>query len=491
MVLDRRLTIHFANGVMSEILGHTDTPLESGNLDDYLADGSEPFTFEQLAAPPLSGGLREPLVREVVRKTGELRTVRMSGNRFRDSGGEEKIVVQALDITDRLRIEEEKQQLEAQLIHAQKMEAIGTLAGGIAHDFNNLLMGIQGRLSMIRLQSKPDQAHYRHIDPIEKTIYSAAGLTRQLLGFARKGPYEIKPVCLNTLVEESTRMFISTRKEIRLVLRCVPEVWTVRADRGQIEQVMVNLYVNAWQAMPDGGELTIETSNVTLGEDAGRSLGTKPGNYVRITVADTGVGMEPEIMERIFEPFFTTKGMGIGTGLGLASAYGIVKNHKGVITVDSQKGKGTTFTVYLPADTSTAVSTPGRSTAAETPKKGRGRILVVDDEQEFIATAELMLAELGYEVISARSGEEALETYRENRDRLDLVTLDMIMPGMSGKETLEQLKRFDPNVRVLLISGYSRNLQDDELIRRSGGGLLQKPFDLYTLSRKLEELLRG
>ncbi len=401
--------------------------------------------------------------------------------------GEHVILNVARDISRRIEVEKEKKQLESQLIHAQKMEAIGTLAGGVAHDFNNLLMGIQGRLSMIRLQSESDQPHYRHVDQIEKAVTSAANLTKQLLGFARKGKYEIRPTCINTLVEDSTRMFIRTRKEVNLALETQDDLWTANADRGQIEQVLINLYVNAWQAMSDGGDLIVKTENIQLNEAFCKPFEVDAGDYVVIGVTDTGMGMDPETRERIFEPFFTTKGVGKGTGLGLASAYGIISNHKGFIQVESEKGRGTTFRIYLPASLSEIVKD---AAVPDAPVKGKGTILIVDDEEESIIAEEVMLKELGYSVMHARRGEEAIRLYRENMETLDLITLDMIMPEMSGKEIYSRLKELNSEIRVLLISGYSHNEHVDDIMALGCNGYLQKPFDIHLLSQKINDVMR-
>ena len=374
------------------------------------------------------------------------------------------------------------------MIHAQKMEAIGTLAGGVAHDFNNLLMGMQGRLSMIRMVSESDQPHYRHLDQIEQGINSAADLTKQLLGFARKGKYEIRPTRVNTLVEDSTRLFIRTRKEISLKTDFEQDLWTAKVDRGQIEQVLINFYVNAWQAMPEGGDLVVKTRNIHLDEAFCRSVDACDGDYILITVSDTGIGMDAETMARIFEPFFTTKGVGKGTGLGLASAYGIIRNHKGFIQVESEKGNGSTFKIYLPASPDESID---ESKQRETLQKGRGTILVVDDEKESIDAAEVMLRTLGYDVMHAQGGDEAIKLYRENMDSLDLITLDAIMPEMSGKEVYRRLKELNPEIRVLLVSGYGQNNQVEEIMSLGCNGFLQKPYDIHLLSRKINEAITG
>ena len=403
--------------------------------------------------------------------------------------GKNVILNVARDISQRIEAEEEKKRLEAQLTHAQKMEAIGTLAGGVAHDFNNLLMGIQGYLSLMRLDTSPDHPHDKYLQGIEENVGSAANLTEQLLGFARKGKFIPRPTNLNDIVEKSTRMFMRTRKEITVVKRTEEKIWNIDIDRGQIEQVLINLYLNAWHAMPDGGDLFVQTENVVLSNEYCQPYELPGGPYVKIAVTDTGIGMNKKTMNRIFEPFFTTKEVGKGTGLGLAAAYGIIKNHNGIIRVYSEKGHGTTFNIYLPA-----VSEAEEVSAEEIKTdmlRGTETILLVDDEERPIMVEELMLKELGYGVVTARSGREAIEQYRNHKNIFDLVTLDMIMPEMSGKETYERLKEVDPDVKVLLVSGYSMNQQVKELLDMGCNGFIQKPFDILQFSQKIREVLRA
>ncbi|MRR12565.1 PAS domain-containing sensor histidine kinase, partial [bacterium] len=316
-------------------------------------------------------------------------------------------------------------QLEAQLLQAQKMEAIGTLAGGIAHDFNNLLMGIQGHVSLLLMDMTNEHPHSAHLTGIENMIRSGATLTRQLLGFARGGKYEVKPTDLNDLIRKSSEMFGRTKKEIKITRREQESTWVVDADRGQIEQVFLNMYVNAWQAMPGGGELTLSTENVILDESFVKPHKMQPGRYVKISVTDTGIGMDEATRQRVFEPFFTTKGRGRGTGLGLASAYGIVKNHGGIITLYSERGTGTTFNIYLPVSASATVADASLERQV---MKGTETILIVDDEDIVLDVGVEVLKTLGYRVLSARSGPEAIEIYRQKTGEIDMVILDMIMP---------------------------------------------------------------
>ncbi len=399
----------------------------------------------------------------------------------------------ARDITDRKR-------LEAQLLQAQKMEAIGTLAGGIAHDFNNLLMGIQGHTSLMFLDIDSDHPNFEHIKGVEDLVKRGSDLTRQLLGFARGGKYEVRPTDINELIEKSFEMFGRTKKEIRVHRKYQKDIWTVEVDRGQIEQVLLNLYVNAWQAMPGGGDLYLQTENVRLDEKYVSPFGAKPGNYVEVSVTDTGVGMDEKTQQRIFEPFFTTKEMGRGTGLGLASAYGIINNHGGIINICSEKGRGTTFTIYLPAvEAVVSLRPPAADYASEGEQRpeagekeiqqGHETILLVDDEDMIIDVGQDMLRAAGYEVLLARNGKEAIEVYEKNKDKVALVILDMIMPDMGGGEAYDRMKEINPDIKVLLSSGYSINGQASEILDRGCDGFIQKPFNMSQVSQRIREIL--
>jgi PAS domain S-box-containing protein len=381
----------------------------------------------------------------------------------------------------------ERKHLEAQLQHSQRMEAIGTLAGGIAHDFNNVLMGIQGHTSLMLLRMDSDHRHFGHVQGIENMVQRGADLTRQLLGFARGGKYEVKPTDLNELVENSSEMFGRTRKEIRIHTEYEKDLWPVEVDQAQIEQVLLNLYVNAWQAMPDGGDLYVETNNGVLDENYTRPFAVQSGDYVRISVTDTGVGMDQATQERIFDPFFTTKEIARGTGLGLSSAYGIIKNHGGIINVSSEMGKGTTFNIYLPASKK-EVTTKDKWLAEEI-LKGTGTILLVDDEEVVVDVGGEMLKEMGYTVLTARSGKEAVEVYTKHKEEIHIVVLDMIMPDMGGGEAYDTMKELNPKVKVLLSSGYSINGQATEILNRGCNGFIQKPFSMKELSGRIREIL--
>ena len=393
--------------------------------------------------------------------------------------GKTFIITTFLDMTERKR-------LESQLQQAYKMEAIGTLAGGIAHDFNNLLMGILGSTSLMLFNIKSNHPHYESLKNIEKHVQSGAKLTKQLLGIARGGKYEVKPTDLNKLLEKTSEMFTRTSKDIRVYIKYQTDIWPVEVDQSQIEQVLLNLYVNAWQAMPNGGDLYLQSENVFLDEDDVRLLSLKPGKCVRLSITDTGVGMDEATTQRIFDPFFTTKEMGRGTGLGLASVYGIIKNHDGIIDVYSKKGEGTTFTIYLPASDKQIIEE--KETSREV-LKGVEMVLLVDDEDSIVDVGEEILHMTGYQVLAARSGKEAINIYQKNQATIDIVILDMIMPEMGGEETYDTLKEINPKVKVLLSSGYSIDGKAKEILEKGCDGFIQKPFTVEELSQKIREIL--
>jgi PAS domain S-box-containing protein len=487
-ILDREGKVLEANEAAYDRLGYSAEEFFELNISDIMPEDDAGLIIQRLGKNNQQDHPSKMTIETThIKMGGDLIPVEIR-SRAIFYRGRSVILNVARDISSRLKAEKEKKHLESQLIHSQKMQAVGTLAGGIAHDFNNLLMGMQGYISLMRLQTNQDDPNSEYLQGIETAVSNAANLTSQLLGFARKGKYTLRQTCLNDIVVNSTKMFTRTRKDISAHTKLQDNIWTVTVDPGQIEQVLINLYLNAWHAMPDGGSLYIQTENVSLSDDYCRPFEVPGGNYVKISVTDTGVGISDEIIERIFEPFFTTKDVGKGTGLGLASAYGIIKNHNGIIRVYSEQYHGTTFNIYLPASEAGEV----KDTQADIELiKGKESILLVDDEEATMQVEKLMLTQLGYTVFPARSGREAVDLYRKNAAALDLVALDVIMPGMSGRDTYNELKKIDPEVKVLLVSGYSLNKQIEELMDLGCYGFIQKPFDIVQLSQKIREVLES
>ncbi|MCX5833583.1 MAG: response regulator [Deltaproteobacteria bacterium] len=389
------------------------------------------------------------------------------------------VIVVFDDVTDR-------QRMEAQLQHAQKMEAIGTLAGGIAHDFNNLLMVIQGNISLMLFDHEPSHPFYERLKGMEKQVQSGSRLTGQLLGYARKGRYEVRPLDLNQMLQEAAETFSRTRKDIVIHYDLDPELHPIEADAGQIEQVLMNLFVNAADAMTGGGDMTLKTGNTSHEAMKNKLYNPKPGHYVLFTITDNGIGMDKNTMERIFEPFFTTKEMGRGTGLGLASAYGIIKGHGGFIDVESDIGRGSTFKIYLPASGKKVIKAVE---VVEPIKKGRETVLLVDDEDSMLEVGQELLKTMGYHVYTARDGSEALEIYDRSKGEIDIVLLDMIMPKMGGGEAFDQMKKINPAVKVLLLSGYSIDGEAAKILDRGCSGFIQKPFNMEELSKTIESIM--
>ena len=378
--------------------------------------------------------------------------------------------------------------LERRFQEAQRMESLGTLAGGIAHDFNNLLMGIQGNVSLIYLDAENDPLFTEKLKNIEDCVDSGSRLTKQLLGFARGGKYVVKPMDMNEILQNSAEMFGRTRKAITIHGDYQADLWTVMADGSQIEQVLMNLFLNAWQAMNGIGDLYLTTRNIVLDETFVKPYEAEPGRYIKISVTDTGIGMDEATMRRIFEPFFTTHEPGRGTGLVLASVFGIVKNHNGLITVKSQVGKGSTFDVYLPgSELSPEVETP----VVEPIEMGTETILLVDDEEYIIDVARLMLEGLGYSLLTANNGEKAIALYRDNQEKISLVILDMVMPDMDGEDVYRHLLDIRPDVKVLFASGYYVVEQAQSLLMAGSSDFLQKPFNMHQLSTKIRAMLDG
>jgi CheY-like chemotaxis protein len=373
------------------------------------------------------------------------------------------------------------------------MEAVGRLAGGVAHDFNNILTAVLGYSELLLQRSAPSDPIHRHADEIRKSAERAASLTQQLLAFSRRQPVQLRVLNPNELVADIEKMLRRLVGEnIRMVTVCSPDLGHVRADAGQLQQIIMNLVVNARDAMPDGGTLTLQTANVQFDETYVRAYPEATvGDYVMLAISDTGVGMTAEVKEHLFEPFFTTKGVGGGTGLGLATCYGIVKQSGGHINVYSESGRGTVFRIYLPRVTDTVERTPRHGPQAEIPR-GTETILIVEDEPEVRTLAVLVLRELGYNVIEAANGEEALQLAAvSDQQPIHLMVTDVVMPRMGGPHLAAALTSRHPETKVLFISGYPDETITERGTVPSNLAFLAKPFTPSSLARRIREVLDG
>ncbi|MBU1741086.1 MAG: response regulator, partial [Proteobacteria bacterium] len=385
----------------------------------------------------------------------------------------------------------EQKRMEAQLQHARKMEAVGTLAGGVAHDFNNTLQAISGYVQLLLLKKGADDPDHEYLFAIDQAIRRATGLINQLLTVSRKMESKPEPVDLGQVVAEVSKLLERTiPRMIRIEVDNAGDLGPVNADPTQLEQIILNLGGNARDAMPDGGQLTFTTRNLTITDGPARPHAEiEAGGYVVLEVSDTGHGMDEETVHHIFEPFFTTKGIGRGTGLGLATVYGIVRNHGGHIICDSRVGRGATFTIFLPA-----LADAGRLEAAAPEDVGDIRggsetILLVDDERPILEIGEEILGQYGYSILTASSGEEALEIYGREGPRIDLVILDLSMPGMGGHKCLKELRAVDPRVRVIIATGYSTQSLSGAAIESQARGFISKPYSLFGLLKMVREVL--
>lgn len=471
--------VRFWNPALRQLTGYRAEQLTGLRFADVVFEDDREAFLELMARAEASGGsvTREGL--RLARRSGEHVWVDVNGVVIRwDQDPALLFFVQ--DISER-------RSLQVQLFHAQKMEAVGTLAGGIAHDFNNLLAGILGYVSLLQVGKDPSDPDYGRLQKIENQIHSATGLTRQILGFARGGTYEKKTRDLNQIVEGAVELFGRAQRGLKVVQELQDTGCAVDCDRGQIEQVLANLFANAAQAMPGGGTLTVRTRTREYTEDLTEPFGLAPGRYVEVEVQDTGIGMNEATQARIFEPFFTTRGPGGGTGLGLASTYGIVKNHAGLIRVQSRVGQGSTFTCAFP-QSKAAVAVRERP-RLDGIRQGEGTVLLVDDQQVIRTVGKAMLEMIGYDVLTAGSGTEGVAIFKANPGQIDLVLLDMVMPGMGGGETFHQLRAIDPHIPVILASGYSLEGEVEALLASGCNGFLPKPFSTAQLSEKIAEVL--
>jgi PAS domain S-box-containing protein len=485
--VDLRGNMTFFNSALCRILGYDEKELMEMNNRVYMNKESHRTVFKAFNHVYSTGEKVKAFECPMIRKNGEEFFAEISVSLIR-SRKSRRVGFRGIvrDISERKKAEEEKKRMEAQLQYAMKMESIGTLAGGIAHNFNNLLMAIRGYTELMLYDLPKDHSHYKMLENIDKQVTSGSRLTSQLIGYAREGKYQVRPVSLNQLVRETVDTFAMTRKEIRIQYNLMANLPGIVADQGQIEQVLMNLCVNAADAMPQGGDLYFRTTVESHENIGGDSYEPKAGKYVYLSVSDSGTGIDERILPHIFEPFFTTKDVNRGTGLGLASTYGIVKAHGGYINVTSELGKGSRFHLYFPL---------ARETLSIKDKKtpelihGTETVLFIDDDPALMSLGNDLLGLMGYKAIVAGNGFDALQIYQEKMDSIALVILDMIMPEMSGGEVYDRLKELNPRVKVLLSSGYSIDGQAKDIMDRGCNGFIQKPFDIVAISHKIREIL--
>ncbi len=493
------VTIRWANAAALGIRGETGQPLtgievarHAAHWHTFRPDGT-PYPSEEL---PLSRAVlkgdttrnEEVVIRDA---QGVDRWVSANAAPIRNPDGAISAgIVVFHDITERKRAEEERERLQAQLTQAQKMESVGRLAGGVAHDFNNMLGVILGHIELALEQVGPGEPLHDDLEEVQKAAKRSADLTRQLLAFARKQTIAPRVLNLNATIEGMLKMLRRLiGEDIELAWKPCVDLWPVRQDPSQMDQILANLCVNARDAIAGVGKVTIETDNTTLDEDyCARHAGFTPGDYVLLAVSDTGCGMNAETLSHLFEPFFTTKAIGRGTGLGLATVYGAVRQNYGFINVHSEPGRGTTFEIYLPRHATEAV----RETAEDRPHaaaQGSGTILLVEDEPAILKLTRRVLEGLGYTVLVACTPGEAIRLAREHPGRIDLLFSDVIMPEMNGRDLARNLQSIQPNIRLLFMSGYTADVITQQGVLDPSVDFIQKPFSPRALGVKIREML--
>lgn len=485
---DRRVMI--VNEAFTRMSGHAEADIIGQSLETIFPEETRSDSLRQIEQA-LQDGTRLVEI-PILCKEGGIRVGLWHTSTVYGADDRTPIVVIAAgqDITEHKR-------LDTQFIHEQKMEAIGTLTGGIAHDFNNVLQGISGYTQLLLMKKPANDPDRDYLSHIEELIQVASRLIRQLLIFSRKGGKKIESLDLN---QEITRVM---KPLVRMIPRMISvethlsdDLRRVGADRKQIESVIMNLVSNARDAMPDGGRLVIETKNTTLDDWFCRDhLGATPGEYAMLTVSDNGCGMARETMQHIFEPFYTTGEIGRGTGLGLATVYGIVKDYNGYITCSSEPGRGSVFCVYFPAldvvEAEDALPVAEEPEVAAPVQEQTGTILVVDDEKSIVDIACDILGQYGYTTITAENGEGAIEIYEKERNRIALVLLDIGMPGMGGYRCFQELLRIDPAIKVIITTGYSASDKVEEMLETGAVGFIGKPYRLVDMVEKVKEAIDG
>ena len=479
--VNRHHVIVGCNKTGADMLGYSKEEILGKRFEQMFIGGKQQAVKALLDRSFMDGRGLKDVEEQMTARTDRQLFVNLNSSLVFDSTGRTVTArIVARDITER-------KMMEGAILHAQKIDSIGNLAGGIAHDFNNILSAILGSASIMRRRLTERAKMYKYVDIIETSARRGASLTRQLLTFARKTETFVKPVNINTVIEETLQLFRrSVTKEIEVRTTLTPEATTVNGDDGQIQQALLNLFLNARDAMPDGGRLSVTTRVANVDAHMTSLFApVKPGPFVEIVITDTGHGMDKAVQHRVFEPFFTTKDT--GTGLGLSVVYGVVQNHGGFLSLESEVGRGTVFSVFFPRINAKA-PTAARQRRERLPR-GTENILIVDDELSICEIARDMLTGLGYTVFVAYDGKAGVELYRTRQATIDLILLDINMPIMGGKEAFELLRKINPNVRIIVMTGYGRGVIETSMFSSDVNGFLQKPFEIETLAPKVREVL--
>ena len=484
-IINSNYKIIYCNREMTQILGRQEPEIVGHNFQEFLDAESIPIVEDRYRRRQRGENVPARYQFKIVRGSGEVRWVEISASVINENTPDAQSIATILDITDQIKLQE-------QFLQAQKMEAIGRLAGGVAHDFNNILTAINGYAQLILSEMKPDNSFREDIEEIYKAGHRAANITRQLLAFSRRQVLEPKIISLNDVINESQKMIQRViGEDVDLVFHADENLGTVYVDPGQIDQILLNLAINAKDAMPEGGQLIVETSNALLTEDYTRNhINVKPGDYVLLAVTDTGAGMTKEIVNHIFEPFFTTKEKGRGTGLGLSTVYGIVKQSGGIIWVYSEPGKGTTFKIYFPRVNYSSEEI-GLNEFSQKDLRGTETILIVEDEQTVLEVASRSLEKLGYKILMANNGQEALKIVQNYSERIHLILTDVVMPKISGYKLIQKVKKIRSDFKVLFMSGYPDRTITTNGFLKSGLAFIQKPFTPKGIAKKVRDVLNA